>query len=474
MSNFSIRARPLDGGYTGITIRSGVDASVFSLDKEALRDLARVVNDAVRADAERDIAQNLPDRNFLAELVTNRLEHRTNCGRLFKPDGIDDVVLNSTPLAELSWANLFAYMHRRFGPPHVPTDNYKDLCGGWFLSSPEPDLIVSVVPYAGHVCALSFQPLFSGSYEKLRENGGEAVPELKDRLGAAYRTVLLDLLRPVVVRDYHINSLGKVEDSSPLLAWETRDDEEEACFTVEQHPSAGIAIPPGLLESRGWGNFIPFITAIGDGDVEAGCETVLKQAIQSVAPQEIARASWPVLRTMLLAVNQTEYPELIKLMGLSDVQREIIATEQDKLGIGTPNAPDASLMAEFTDETIRDAKRLAAILGHPRLQIWSFVKNLKSKHNLISASQDFYAVFPDGIPIDLLPTLQEVPLHFGDRLQFLNTIRELDQGKLTEWVSANIEKPYGVGMMLHIIYMERARLERVAQDRQEEPALQQP
>lgn len=77
MSNFSTRARPLDGGYTGITIRSGVDTSVFSLDKEALRELARVVNDAVRADAEREIARNQCRSTNHAETSLRYLADRT-------------------------------------------------------------------------------------------------------------------------------------------------------------------------------------------------------------------------------------------------------------------------------------------------------------------------------------------------------------------------------------------------------------
>lgn len=113
-----------------------------------------------------------------------------------------DEILYGTPLRDVGWAELFAYMHRRFGPPLLAcNDLAKHLSEPWALGTPDPDVVLLVAP------SLS-GPAFS-FFVTVRK--GLTRADLKDRAAQAYRTTLLDLLRPVWMRDQAMNAMGEVE-----------------------------------------------------------------------------------------------------------------------------------------------------------------------------------------------------------------------------------------------------------------------
>lgn len=56
---------------------------------------------------------------------------------------------------ELNYGTLFAYLFRRFGYPNHGWDDYKELTN-YYLSTPEPDMVMCVRPYVGDVSYLMF------------------------------------------------------------------------------------------------------------------------------------------------------------------------------------------------------------------------------------------------------------------------------------------------------------------------------
>lgn len=182
---------------------------------------------------------------------------------------LTDPVLRRTPLAGCDFAMLFAYMHRRFGPPSIPGDDYKDLSAGWLITTPEPDL------------GLLVRPSLSGawnSFTLMAEAGaGRPRPGMPDyaRFEDAYRAALVDLLRPVNVRDQSFNAMGKLEDDDELMACDERKD--EPAYAVGYHPSCGWAMPEGLFGNGKWRDLCTHLRILGDGDILAGRDAFIEE-----------------------------------------------------------------------------------------------------------------------------------------------------------------------------------------------------
>jgi len=71
-------------------------------------------------------------------------------------DCLNDPVISSVLGKEVNYGTLFAYCFRRFGYPNYGWDNYKELAK-YILTTPRPDLFLSVVPYVGDTSAISFE-----------------------------------------------------------------------------------------------------------------------------------------------------------------------------------------------------------------------------------------------------------------------------------------------------------------------------
>ncbi len=195
----------------------------------------------------------LPRRDFIATTTTPG----GLCWRRLIHTPMDDSVLKETPLKDAGWATLFAYMHRRFGPPHVAGDDYKDLSASWILTTPDPNALVQVKPSLS-----SFVPSFT-PYVRMEGLLGDY-----EQFAAAYRDTLLDLLRPVCVRDSLINAMGKVGPDADL--WAEDEDTGERIYEVRYHPSCGTPIPHGLFGGEAWGDLCALIALLGGGDMAAG------------------------------------------------------------------------------------------------------------------------------------------------------------------------------------------------------------
>lgn len=218
-----------------------------------------------------DAGSPLPRQDFIAALTIDWTGRLVACRWLWPatPDReklLVDPILEDTPLASAEWAILFAYMHRRFGLPNAGRDNYKDLSAAWLLTSPDPDLFLLVGPSLSGAwfCFTPYLRTDKGGFLR----GLDIPKERRAELGAAYRVVLLDLLRPVCIRDAHINALGELDDDDPLLEFD--EDADRYLFEVDQHSSCGWASPPGLFGGEEWGKFCELVSDLGRGDIAAG------------------------------------------------------------------------------------------------------------------------------------------------------------------------------------------------------------
>ena len=209
-----------------------------------------------------------PNPTFVAKLVTSTGKLRPirdiddYRNPVFSPDGLKDLVALTTPLSDVHWGTLYAYMVRRFGHAPIGGDPYKDLCGAWLLTSPDPEVFVKVSP-ALNGSVFNFQPLMPGEvFERVK------LPRQRlEEIANAYRAVLLDLLRPVRVHDSWINATGEVDDDSDLLQ---EDENEVQPFVADYAPHSTRGLPPGLLAGDGWWPFIAILRHLGQGDITTG------------------------------------------------------------------------------------------------------------------------------------------------------------------------------------------------------------
>lgn len=232
--------------------------------------------------------QRLPNPDFIAELTSIPEEgvlkafHNTNLFESFY-SGNESHVLNRTPLVNAQYGNLFAYMHRRFGMPNIAGDPCKDLTAGWLLNTPHTEVLLLVKP------SLS-GPFFSFTPMILCANTHPAPRELSESMLPAYNdaieTTLVDLLRPVGVRDQRLNALGPVTDSDELTAI---DHNEEPLYEVKALESIAYPDPSRLFGSRDNAQLNLAMKVLGKGDAFAGRKltyTLVKEALVKQCSEE--------------------------------------------------------------------------------------------------------------------------------------------------------------------------------------------
>lgn len=179
---------------------------------------------------------------------------------------LDSVRLHMSTLARKVWGDragwdnssltAFAYCYRRFGPPPQGTDDYKQLGGAWLLKTSDPEVYLRIDP-GGCSIDLYLSQYVSEDLRLAAERPGdewrtearrrhlaafpgtsreeyflasldddqpwlEGMPRMPRcpepiviRALAALRHVLLDLLRPVYIRDVDINLFGRITSENP-------------------------------------------------------------------------------------------------------------------------------------------------------------------------------------------------------------------------------------------------------------------
>lgn len=132
----------------------------------------------------------------------------------------------------------FAYLWRRFGPPWLESDDYKELCQ-YVLTTPIPSVYLTVYP-TGSRCGMGFLADYARYLNCQRD------PDSPDAIavGDALRTSAMELLRPVSVRDVDWNILGRCEP------WGHEEDDDWVCENAELSKYAGIGIPKAAMDKE--------------------------------------------------------------------------------------------------------------------------------------------------------------------------------------------------------------------------------
>lgn len=229
----------------------------------------------------------LPNRNFIAKPQATSPGPLIHCGSLFQAEphfGPANPVLAGSPLVNCEWSKLYAYMHRRFGPPNGNGEIEIDASPSWVLTTSDPSLFLMVCPSVAGA-EYSFKPCLvlpeqqdtPATADALREavNAQGRIETLKN----AYLTSLLDLLRPVAFGPYDITALGELDEDSPLsYALQEFDmGSTKYVFIVDPSEASRVAVPNGVLDSASWPVFHKIIFELGAGDCGAGFSKAVEQ-----------------------------------------------------------------------------------------------------------------------------------------------------------------------------------------------------
>lgn len=271
---------------------------------------------------------NSPDKNFICELVKpDRILAHFDNTELVDLE-IKDLVLETTALKNVGWATLFAYMHRRFGLPNVAGDDYKDLSAGWLLSTTNPKVYVKVSPSVGGPDS-SFSIYFeqdSNNNENVNLAAFKLSDVQKDEIKKAYRSTLIDLLRPVCIRDAKINALGELGDSdfdSKLLNYDEETDTYD--FEVHYHYSSGCPMPEGFFGNKEWKTFRNLLSHLGNGDISAGRNSLMNSLLNE-AFEEANKQTDQVKRLMMMSSFENR-AILKERLNFSESELELIEKE---------------------------------------------------------------------------------------------------------------------------------------------------
>lgn len=306
--------------------------------------------------------KKLPQKNFTAEMATS-WNGGLLCRRLWmsRSPYLKDIVLEDSPLKEVTYATLFTYMYRRFGIPPLGGDDYKDLCGGWMLKTPSPSLLVMVTPSLSGPY-FSFHPFYLQPTQKGKlardiddlQLSNETIAELK----AAYQALLLDLLRPVCVRDSFFNAVGEVEDDSSLMR---SNKDGEMVYQVRYHKSAGFGVPSDLVGCDSYPALCSLLVKAGKGDVAEGSRAVVTLMREPVL-KEAASAILPVKRLIVRAVWGRD-AEILKGLGFSAKEKARVLRDCVLLGAcgwkEITNRNQAKKIDKILEETTDDVVAVA-------------------------------------------------------------------------------------------------------------------
>lgn len=397
---------------------------------------------------------DLPDLTF--ESKTARWEGQiSDCTRALKiksRDSFEDAVLSSTPLKSVQWAPLFAYMHRRFGPPHVPADEYKDLSAGWMLTSKDPNLFVSVSPSLSGA-GFSLAPYYKSSEAEMPPfEEMQITPEHAEIAKEAYRVTLLDLLRPVCVRDNHINAMGKVDHNtkSGNKLLEYNEDEDEQVYAADRHPSSGCAMPSGLFGGKEWGALCSMVNQLGNGDAQAG-RTALIGIVREHLLQEIATSVPPIVKqTMLLFSEHDERDILVKGFKLTTQEMQNLAAQEKSLSSLKGKAHESKVLDQLTIKDAELARDHLLKLGLETKHMMFSIERLLLDRSTTQAYKNLCKVgdkdFPDnGLPEKTNLPAAEIAAHMRE------VFRESKRPELEQWLDETLARPMGDQCLERII-----------------------
>lgn len=405
----------------------------------------------------------LPVATFVAQ-TSSGTGPLVPCRSLFQGEDFQDTVLASTPMDDADWSTLFAYMYRRFGPPHIGGDDYKDLAAGWIITSPDPGLCVLVSPSLSGA-DFSLRPYFTNGEAKVDPRVVETIPGTRvEELKSAYKATLVDLLRPVCVRDSWINALGEVDEDSPLL--ESDEEEGDRLYTSERHSSSGNGIPLGLLGGKDWDALVGMLFALGEGDMASGKQAALALLRKDVFA-EVQRSSAAVKRLMAFVAG-ADHDLLIKGLGLGGDELE--AFEADLKRLGDPSAKKGDLVDQLDAMTVKAAGEFLKRLGMSARHLKETVKSLKLSNSVDEAFADLRKVSDNQFPDIDFP--KDVWIPEADlAAQLKKAFIKKDSPKFCEWVDQTLARPEGLMTLRNIVAHLKHEREIEVQSREEFKAM---
>jgi hypothetical protein len=381
----------------------------------------------------------LPDPGFMARVAVRWDSPLHSCRHLWDGYALECSVLDATPLKDVHWATLQAYMQRRFGPGHMGADDYKDLGAGWMLSTPDPDVFVDVCPSLSGA-GFSFTPRCADQVGS-RPSMDDVHPERIDQIKRAYRATLIDLLRPVCVRDQQFNALGEVDDDDELMHY---DEATEACiYGAERHSSAGYAMPAGLFGGEDWATLCALISQCGGGDMETGRAAVIALLRKPVL-DEISHSPWPVKVLTLLGCPRDA--GMHEQVGLTPQELESFLAERESW----QRAGDPSV--EITDAALQTSVAFLDRLGFNGASLRRSVESRREQQQINEAWGDLVSTVPDRqFPDDAIPA---APWPVGDDPVGIFRAGLVEHGHMAiaAWVDRTLARPRGVQTLQQILW----------------------
>lgn len=152
-----------------------------------------------------------------------KIEQQKEDGKAYKGARSDENIrtgdIAETVFKSWDYGHAFAYLWRRFGPPHDGWDGYKELAGYW-LTTGTKGVLLYVSPKTsasvsfGYAVTkqLSFKLRLEWMYTTWqRWKGKDCKTPRADKIERALKQAMEELKRPVNVRDWLVNIEGQID-----------------------------------------------------------------------------------------------------------------------------------------------------------------------------------------------------------------------------------------------------------------------
>jgi|GEM_PF-2568230 len=394
------------------------------------------------------LENSLPDPSFKCEIAVWK-GVLSPCAHLWQGNHFKEPVLNSTPLRKVNWATLFAYMHRRFGPPHSGGDDYKDLSASWVLTSPDALVYVNVSPSLSGA-GFSFEPYYQRSEESARASRFlDLPPDRVAEVKAAYRSVLLDLLRPVGVRDSLINAMGELGQSELDSALQSygEEGEGEAVYVVKRHSSCGFSMPAGLFGGAEWTSLCTIVQSMGDGNIQAGRSAVIA-ALRKDVFEEAANQPNRIKRLMLMA-NYNLRDTLKEGLRISDA--EMLVLDAEIQALSGADAYKSSVVSDLALDDAAVAIGLLHCLGLGANGLKKRIQAIQIDKAVDESYGELQSLPCKEFPVEAIPIFdsdKKVDLAEHMRSNFLS----IGRGDLLQWLETTLARPAGPQALAQIAW----------------------
>ena len=412
--------------------------------------------------------KTLPIRTFVADIAKS-WGAALACDRLWltRKPSFQDAVLIASPMRDSTYATLFSYMYRRFGVPPLPGDDYKDLCGGWMLTTPSPSLVVLVRPSLTGP-EFSFIPFYVRNRSRddlqVRDIGDlRLAPEAVSALKSAYQALLLDLLRPVGVRDSYMNALGEVDQDSNLMRC---NKDGEFVYVAERHDSAGFGVPVGLVGCKAWPALCALIGKAGDGDMVTGSAAVVAQLRAPVLAEAVGE-SLPVKRLILLGVGEDGL-QIGPSLGLTGDEQKQLLDECALFYLSGRQDDDdherasriETILDESTDSVAATACGYLNRLAYGTKRVPELLSRALTDRALSAAWADLTESGDGDFPFEAIPgvTLEAADLQHSLRSNF-------EAGghlRLVAWLDRTVSRRRGAEALTWIVMHLRSQMSKTA------------